>query len=106
MMEDKATDKQKLFMQKLGIEFHQDCSKAYAREVIAEKVKTQEEETPSKSEVMYSNGKPVMPKNGKEFHLTEEAIRSNALRCAIELRDDFDWRKVKEFEEYIRHGNS
>lgn len=50
---------------------------------------------------------PKKDKNGKEFHLTEEAIRSNALRCAVEwCRNtgiDF-WKEVKAFEEYIRHG--
>lgn len=47
----------------------------------------------------------------KEYHLTDEAIRSNALRCTIEYfstpevleEDEFTfWDKVKEFEKYIR----
>ena len=50
----------------------------------------------------------------KEFHLTEEAIRSNALRCAIEnskvlISRDINPSEVvetaKQFEEYIRNGN-
>ena len=51
----------------------------------------------------------IMPKSApiKEFHLTEEAIRSNALRCAIEMKIQGRdmWSVVKEFEEYIRNGN-
>jgi len=47
----------------------------------------------------------------KEYHLTQEAQRSNALRCAIEwdakhglMTFDEFWGKVKEFKEYIEHG--
>ena len=53
--------------------------------------------------------KPVEPEVSVGYHLTEENIRSNALRCAIEYffspeqaeKDQF-WYKVKEFEKYIR----
>lgn len=51
--------------------------------------------------------------NGNGFKLTEESIRSNALRCAIASIDEKAggvtteefWSIVKDFEEYIRHGN-
>ena len=71
-------------------------------------------EPTSNKEVFYDKGKPVMPNkptngNGKECKLTEESIRSNALRCAIEDNHttpaDGFWRKVREFEDYIRNGN-
>lgn len=118
MTEEKATAKQVKFMIQLGIIPNANdanmISKPMAREMIAKKLDEDEDKpkpTESFAEVAVRGGAKPKDKNGKEFHLTEEAIRSNALRCALIRTDGNDtelqglWGVVKAFEEYIRHGN-
>lgn len=136
--ETKASEKQRALMKKLGIEFHPDCSMAYAREVITAKIEAHDKEKANEffkeypefkeettNPVRYGTWGDGMPTHkehyqpaveekpkAKEYHLTDEAIRSNALRCAIEFYKSMgnDWSTVeaidlaKKFEEYIRNG--
>ncbi len=119
MTEENATEKQIEFMKKLGVSFTIPISKEAARELIRAKI--EERDKVKNGVVKPEIVTPGYPKaiearkdgNGKEFHLTEEAIRSNALRCAVEIckmngkspgNDEFK-ALVKTNEEYIRHGN-
>lgn len=53
------------------------------------------------------------PKNGKEYHLSTEAVRSNALACAIDMTKIWDRESsagnilglAKDFEEWINGHN-
>jgi len=101
-----ATEKQIGFAQKLGIENPAQYSKETLRELIDRAVKI----TPKPAESWKTQ--PEAPKQAKSYHLTDEAIRSNALDSAIhyiisqtlQTTPEQAVKMAKIFEEYIRNG--
>ena len=128
MNEERLSEKQEAFLDKHNINSmgmnKRDATAKIGEIIDGLKVNSGMGDVVSKleSQAQYENGeKPEVVKmyekharpidkpktNGNVFKLTEESIRSNALRCAIEYGDksgiDF-WKNVNDFEEYIRHG--
>lgn len=110
MSDEKATEKQIGFGRKLGVEDIEKMTKTEARLAIDRKLgaedKPKEELTGGHKDWEKFPEKTQQMPAVKEFHLTEEAIRSNALASAIQYcmtRPNADFEVVKsDFEKYIR----
>ena len=118
MNEERLTEKQEAFLTKNHIDstgWSKDKARVRIGEIIDEinkdKPKTVDEQSlrPEVVKMYEKHARPV-----KEFHLTDEAIRSNALRCAIELFNKLEGVSTtikgtmdlaRGFEEYIRNGD-
>ncbi len=125
-MEERATEKQINFAKKLGIETPDRFTKHNLRSIIDAKVKESSGNGEQKYAAPHTEGygAPVEKiftnkerieaiREGivkqKEYHLSPEQVRSNALACAIQYRKDEDFESImssaKEFEEWINGNN-
>ena len=132
-MEERATEKQIEFAKKLGIQGTERLTKHTVRELIKAKLEEGNGDqkyskagyTPSTTDaVEYTSkfgapvekvpytieheGSPPPLKTTKEYHLSPEQVRSNALASAIEQGEHLNMKELllmaKEFDEWI-NGN-
>jgi len=79
MNNELATEKQINYMKGLGIEHFAGMTKALAKELISNKLAESESNTPT------APVKAQFEAPKKEFHLSPEQVRTNALNAAIEI---------------------
>ena len=110
MTDEQPSEKQIKYAMFLKIENPSSCSKAELRKLIDEKLNEDESKPKEEVKTSQSGSKQELSCSTRSgtYHLTPEQVRSNALNCAILVKDKFYKNQdmdlmglAKTFEAYI-----
>ena len=103
MNNELATEAQIKYMKGLGINVFPNMTKSTAKELISSKLAENGESKPAEAVKTQPQG------SKKEFHLSPEQVRTNAIDIALRMGAAEDERQLIElaqtFEEYLWNGN-
>jgi hypothetical protein len=98
-MTEPATEKQLETMRKLGIPISMNLTKQEGIRIIGNKIDELNADKPKTPEKKAQNG------SGKEFHLSPEQVRTNAVDLAIRMQPNGDVMELAfKLEEYLWNG--